>query len=221
MPPGAPVELLVSDGPLLLPVPNVEGLLQADAEAAAKYGRRSPEDTYGPFWINFPLAIVKGYFLEDGRLEDARELYESFFPELFDEMSVQINRVNFAAAVDVADIMLAMNQRSRADKLLSKVETYIRDVPRLGQFGHMITDVRIHTLRGDTDRAVELLQNAVDEGWRFRWRYFLEVNNVLEPLRSLPKFESIYRQISSDMAIQLQRVRAMETLETSCTPDSA
>jgi len=85
----------------------------------------------------------------------------------------------------------------------------------------MITDVRIATLRGNTDRALELLQQAVDDGWRYRWRYFLELDNVLEPLRSLPKFESIYQQISADMAAQLERVRAKETLESSCTPDSA
>lgn len=102
-------------------------------------------------------------------------------------------------------------------ELLATVESFLEDVPRLGEFGQMVTDVRIHTLRGDTDRALELLQQAVDEGWRYRWRYFLEVNNVLEPLQSLPQFESIYREISRDMASQLERVRAEETIETSCT----
>ena len=191
--------------------------LRNDREAAAEFGRRSPDDTYGPFWVNFPLSIVKGYLLQDGRDNDARQLYEEFFPELFDEEYSKISRVNMAAAVDVADILLATDEQDRAQQLLAIVESFLEDVPRLGEFGQMVTDVRIHTLRGDTDRALELLQNAVDESWRYRWRYFLEVNNVLEPLRSLPEFESIYREISADMASQLERVRAKETLETSCT----
>ncbi|MCH8301730.1 MAG: tetratricopeptide repeat protein [Proteobacteria bacterium] len=191
--------------------------LRNDREAAAEFGRRSPDDTYGPFWVNFPLSIVKGYLLQDGRDKDARQLYEEFFPELFDDDYLPINRVNMTAAVDVADILLATDEQDRAQQLLAIVESFLEDVPRLGEFGQMVTDVRIHTLRGDTDRALELLQQAVDEGWRYRWRYFLEVNNVLEPLRSLPEFESIYREISADMASQLERVRAKETLETSCT----
>ncbi len=191
--------------------------LQNDREAAAEFGRRSPDDTYGPFWVNFPLSIVKGYLLQDGRDKDARQLYEEFFPELFDDDYLPINRVNMTAAVDIADILLTTDEQDRAQQLLAIVESFLEDVPRLGEFGQMVTDVRIHTLRGDTDRALELLQEAVDEGWRYRWRYFLEVNNVLEPLRSLPEFESIYREISADMASQLERVRAKETLETSCT----
>ncbi len=191
--------------------------LRNDREAAAEFGRRSPDDTYGPFWVNFPLSIVKGYLLRDGRDEDARQLYEEFFPELFDDDYLPINRVNMTAAVDVADILLAIDEQDRAQQLLKIVESFLEDVPRLGEFGQMVTDVRIHTLRGDTDRALELLQQAVDEGWRYRWRYFLEVNNVLEPLQSLPQFESIYREISRDMASQLERVRAEETIETSCT----
>ena len=161
--------------------------------------------------------IVKGYLLQDGRDKDARQLYEEFFPELFDEDYLPINRVNMTAAVDIADILLTTDEQDRALQLLAIVESFLEDVPRLGEFGQMVTDVRIHTLRGDTDRALELLQEAVDEGWRYRWRYFLEVNNVLEPLRSLPEFESIYREISADMAAQLESVRAKETLETSCT----
>ena len=39
-------------------------------------------------------------------------------------------------------------------------------------------------------------------------------------MRSLPRFEAIYRQISADMATQLERVRSRETLETACQTDT-
>ena len=42
---------------------------------------------------------------------------------------------------------------------------------------------------------------------------------VLAPLRSLPEFDSIYRDIAADMAAQLKPVKAMETIETSCVAD--
>ncbi len=195
--------------------------LQGDRDSAIDYARRSQEEVYGQFWKHFTMAIVKGYLLEDGQPQEALELYRESFPKLFDDAALSINRANFGAAVDVADILLAMNQRQRAHELLAAVEAYIRDIPRLGEFGQMITDVRIATLRGDSQLALDLLQQAVDDGWRFRWRYYLDINNVLEPLRSLPKFDAAYRQIADDMAAQLQRIRASETLETACTHDIA
>lgn len=195
--------------------------LQDDRAAVSEYTRRSLDDVYGPYWFNFPLAILKGYYLEDGRTDEALDLYRLFFPDLFDEKGIQINRANFMAAVDLADILLVINRQERANRLLSDVEAYLENVPRLGEFGHNVTDARIAMLRGNSQLALDLLQQAVDEGWRNRWRYFLELNNVFEPLRSSPAFQAIYRQISSDMAIQLERVRAKETLETVCTPERA
>ena len=118
--------------------------------------------------------------------------------------------------MDVAEILLRANETERARELLAKVETFIADVPRKGETGYMITDVRIHTLRADSDLALQALRKAVDEGWRSHWRYFLDVDTVLEPLRSLPEFDSIYREIAADMAAQLERVKANETLETAC-----
>ncbi len=194
--------------------------IQNDRDAAADLVQRGLQEIHIPYWRSLSLAILKGYFLNEGRPNDALELYRAVFPELFGEASINIHRMNAAAAVDVADILLAMNQPDRAYQLLSEVDALLKDVPRLGEFGHMITDVRIATLRGDTNLALEMLQQAVEEGWRFRWRYFMEVNNVLEPLRSSRKFESIYQQISADMAAQLERVRARETLETTCSPES-
>ena len=123
------------------------------------------------------------------------------------------------AAVDVAEILLRAKEEEHARQLLATIESYIADVPRRGEFGYMVTDVRIHTLRGDTELALQALQKAVDENWRSHWRYYLDVDTALEPLRSLPEFDSIYREIAADMAAQLERVRAKETLETSCISD--
>ncbi len=198
--------------------------LQGDRAAAAEYARHSLDNILDPSSAIFLPAIVnivKVNYLGDGRAAQALDLYRLFYPNLFDETTIEINRTNFAAAVDLADMLLDMNQQERANLLLSDVEAYLRNVPRLGEFGYWVTDARIAMLRGDVESALGLLQQAVDEGWRFRWRYYLEVNNVLELLRSSPRFGAIYQQIASDMAAQLERVRAKETLETSCIPGSA
>ena len=154
--------------------------------------------------------------LHDEQIDEAQALYEEFFPELLSGASNFLNRTNYMAAVDVAEILLRANETERARQLLATVESFIVDVPRQGDTGYMITDARIHTLRGDSELALQALQKAVDTGWRSHWRYYLDVDTVLEPLRSLPEFDSIYREIAADMAAQLERVKAKETLETAC-----
>ena len=191
--------------------------LQNNKSAAMQFGRATPPNTYGRFYWTVPLSIVKTYLLQDGKINEARALYNEFFPELLSDAPDILTRTNFSAAVDVAEILLRANEKEQARQLLAKVESFIADVPRQGELGYMITDARLHTLRGDTDLALQALRNAVDENWRSHWRYYLDVDTVFEPLRSLPEFDSIYREISADMASQLERVRAKETLETSCT----
>jgi TolB-like protein/Tfp pilus assembly protein PilF len=190
--------------------------LQNDKSAAIQFGRATPPNTYGRFYWTVPLSIVKTYALQDGKIDEARLVYEEYFPELFSDTPNILNRTNFMAAVDVAEILLRANEKEHARRLLRTIESFIADVPRLSDFGYMITDVRIHALRGDSDLALQALRRAVDENWRSHWRYFLDVDTVLEPLRSLPEFDAIYRDIAADMAAQLERVRAKETLETSC-----
>jgi pentatricopeptide repeat protein len=195
--------------------------LHDNKAAAIEYGRAAPPNTYGRIYWTIPLSVVKTYMLRDEQIDEARLLYAEFFPEFFDSTPDVLNRGNFKAAVDLAEILMRADDEEHALQLLAKVESFIADVPRQSELGYMIEDVRIHTLRGDRDLALQALQRAVDENWRSHWRFYLDVDTVLEPLRSLPEFDAIYRELSADMAAQLERVKARETLETSCTPDSA
>ncbi|MDX1404774.1 MAG: tetratricopeptide repeat protein [Woeseiaceae bacterium] len=211
---------LAPDGGLMIDERAMFNVLQDNIGAALPLAHASLVDTYGYFYVNFTIAIIKRDFFESGNPSQALQIYEQHFPELFQSANPALNRSNYQAAIDIADVFLALNERSRAEQWLTQIEQFMDGVPRLSEFGLLVNDVRTATLLGDSDRALELLQQAVDAGWRYRWRYFLEFDNVLEPLRSLPEFESIYRQISADMAAQLERVRARETLETSCRSET-
>ncbi len=83
-------------------------------------------------------------------------------------------------------------------------------LPRLGWIGYGIADVKIHALRGDKQKALSALRQAIDEGWRGLWWYFLERNPNLESLRGEPEFQAMVAEIEADMAAQLERVREME-----------
>ena len=70
--------------------------------------------------------------------------------------------------------------------------------------------VQIYALQGETERALNELRHAVDNGWRGLWWYWLEHDQKLESIRNEPKFQAIVAEIRADMAAQLARVRAMQ-----------
>jgi hypothetical protein len=54
------------------------------------------------------------------------------------------------------------------------------------------------------------LRQAIDEGWRTYWWYFLKYDPILELLHDEPEFQAMVAEIEADMAAQLARVREME-----------
>lgn len=190
--------------------------LQGDTADAAEYGRRALSLLHYPRDWTLALSVAKDHLLQNDDYKIAQLLYETKFDEFaIDE--IPITHPNFEAAVDYADVLLHTGETDRANEILDAVEAYIANVPRLGFYGFSLTDVRIHTLRGDTALALATLREAVDQNWRYQWRYYLEVDSILEPLRSDPEFDAILAIIQQDMATQLEAVRAKETIEKSCS----
>jgi hypothetical protein len=68
----------------------------------------------------------------------------------------------------------------------------------------------IYALQGEKQKALAALRQAVDEGWRLSWWYYLELDPNLESIREEPEFRAIVAEIEADMAEQLERVRQME-----------
>jgi hypothetical protein len=80
----------------------------------------------------------------------------------------------------------------------------------LSWYGYRIADVRIYALRGDRQKALLALRQAIDEGWRSSWRYDLNYDSALESLHDEPEYRAMIAEIEADMAEQLARVREME-----------
>jgi hypothetical protein len=65
-------------------------------------------------------------------------------------------------------------------------------------------------LRGEKQKALAALRQAIDEGWRSMWWYLLKHDPTLESLHNEPEFQAMVAEIEADMAAQLARVREME-----------
>jgi len=156
------------------------------------------------------LEILAHYDLKEGRYAEARTRYEQGYPALLNENEPRIDRSNYAGAIVLALVLSNTDEQDRADMLLDRSLAFIHTLPRLGYRGYLISDVRIYAQRGKKEEALVALRQAIDQGWRRYWWYYLEHDMGLEPIRHEPEFQAIVKEVKADMAEQLARVREWE-----------
>jgi tetratricopeptide (TPR) repeat protein len=180
-------------------------LYRGDEATALDYARRV--FALNPLGVPF---LLRDHELRAGRYAEARALYEESYPELLNEGDPTVDGSNWRAAIDLALVLSKTGEQERADRLLDRSLQHIQTLPRLGRYGYWIADVRIYALQGEKQKALSALRQAIDEGWRFLWWYYLKYDPILESLHEEPEFQAIIAEIEADMAAQLARVREME-----------
>ena len=185
-------------------------LYRGDLSTALEYGRRAFES--GSLWAlefsSFEPEMAAA--MKAGRYLEARAALEKIAPELLNEDFPRVESKNYRAAIDFALISSKTGEQQRADRLLEGSLQYIQTRPRLGHDGYGIADVQIYALRGKKQKALSALRQAIDEGWRNSWWYFLKYDPTLESLHDEPEYQAMIAEIEADMAAQLARVREME-----------
>jgi tetratricopeptide (TPR) repeat protein len=185
-------------------------LYRGEDGAALEYGRNVlGTDLYLWAWWD-AVGFSRDQELRAGRYSRARALYESSHPELLSEGTPKIDKRNYRAAINLALVLSKLGDQERADLLLNRSFQYIKAIPRLGFEGRGISDVQIYALQGNKQKALSVLRQAIDEGWRTLWWYFLKHDPNLESLHDEPEFQAMVAEIEADMAAQLERVREME-----------
>ena len=180
-------------------------LYRGDEAAALDYARRA--FAFDPLWVSF---FPRDHELRARRYSEARALYEESYPELLDEGDPAVDGSNWCAAINLAIVLSKTGEQEQADLLLNRSFQHIQTLTRLGSYGYGIADVRIYALRGNKQKALSNLRQAIDDGWRVSWRYFLKHDSALESLHDELEYQAMVAEIEADMAAQLERVREME-----------
>jgi TolB-like protein/Tfp pilus assembly protein PilF len=180
-------------------------LYRGDETAALDYARKV--FALDPRSVPF---LLRDHELRAGRYAEARALYEKGYPELLKDDDPKVGSINYQAAIDLALVLAKSGEQDRADLLLSRSLQYIQTVPRRGEDGYGIADAQIYALRGDKQKALLALRQAIDEGWRSYWSYSLKYAPNLESLHDELEYQAMIAEIEADMAAQLERVREME-----------
>ena len=154
--------------------------------------------------------------IKNARYESARGKYMELHPELFSTPYPQLEKSQIDDAIELAYVLKNVNELERANWLLKKAQEGISKMPRLTRDGYYINDVRIYTLRGEIERALSALRDAIDEGWRIGWWQYIELDPVLDSIRNEPEFQAMVVEFKADMAEQLTRVKALEKEQDVC-----
>ena len=181
-------------------------LYRGEGACALEYGRKA----YAAWPSIWPgLALLRDHELRRGRYAEARALYEEAYPELLNQDDPKVVGRNWRAATDLALVLSKTGEQERANRLLERSFRHIQSMPRRSP-PYVVRDVKIYALQGEKQKALSALRQAIDEGWRFRWWYFLKYDPNLESLHDEPEFQAMVAEIEADMAEQLERVREME-----------
>lgn len=147
------------------------------------------------------LALLRNYDLKRGDVVAARAWYENAYPELLGDESPTINLQNYRPAIDLALVLQQSGDAARADVLLNRTLRFIEtgEISRRGTGGYGIADVQIHALLGEQQRAISALRQAVNQGWRGFWWFYLKDNPNLASLQGNAEFESIVSEVETSM----------------------
>ncbi len=202
----APTDLRTQWGELLL------HQYLGELDEAVEPAKNILADWRWPEWITqFCAAVIRNQALAENRESGALAVYAERYPELLTEDEPQLGLANYRAAIDLALVLQRAGEANEADRLLDSASAFVDTLPRLGWWsGHWVSDVQILALKGRNQEALGVLEQAVDEGWRSLWWYYLLRDPNLDSIRDETEFQRIVALVEADMSAQMQRVREME-----------
>jgi hypothetical protein len=180
-------------------------LFTGHSAAALEYARRTLEidSTFAG-----ALMLLRDDDLRRGNPAAARARYAEAFPALLGEETPVIDGANADAALDLALVLKLTGENERANELLLGIEKFIAPMPRMNVDGFGVADVQMHALRGDDEKALAALGEAVEAGWRGDWRYYRDFDPALAGIRDTAGFKALFRKVDADISAQRARVTA-------------
>ena len=160
--------------------------------------------------VPWAIRILRDQHIREHEHEKGLELYKRSYAPLLDESSETVDLVGWQipVAIDLSVLLKKMGRTELAARLLAAVldKTERLQQQRIGP--PSIRAARIHALLGNTDSAVNALQQAVDAGWRNGWQLQLYHDAALDSLRDLPEFQALVARVEADIERQRRELEA-------------
>ena len=160
-----------------------------DLESARKEFDRSTEENI-VYWIGvFTLARVD---TADGRPEDAIERYMDYEPDFDGRKSL----LNFSYGVGAIHAYQKLGELEKAQALIDEMMLVVEANPPLSYHAVHILDASLYALAGQSESAIELLANWVDQGGSTS---FLQIQTGFElsVLADDPRYQELLQTVEN------------------------
>ena len=144
------------------------------------------------------LALLRDNDLSVGRDEEARARYYGSNPELFDINKPVVTSGDAAIAVDLSLVLYRTEESELANSLLQHALDFIATSHRPGTTGYAWLDVEIYALKGEKEKALTAMRNAIDDGYSAYW-WMLERRLNLQSLWDEPVFKAMMAELKESV----------------------
>jgi TolB-like protein/Tfp pilus assembly protein PilF len=144
-----------------------------------------------------------------GLYDELLTVIEAAHPQLFDENPVVTGETTWPAIMASVGAQKTGNE-ALLRRLLDAIDSAISGMRLIAGpgFTNGIENVEVAAMRGDTEEALRLLREALDQNWRFLWDY-MPYNKRLDSIRDDPRYQAMWEEIVAD--IDRQRANFYET----------
>lgn len=149
----------------------------------------------------YDLADMGWLAMITGRADEAVAWFEQASPDVAGD-DPQLNPRSRDAALMLAGALVANGDQERADRLLTRLQPLFTDEAEL-------ESVYFHAMRGENDRALEIFEQLVADGWRGANTNTMVAghgNPLLAPIADDPRFVAAMEIVQSDLAAQRERL---------------
>ncbi len=156
------------------------------------------------FPLPFAHLTVGWTLLSNGRNDDVVAHVGQHWPDILESDAARLPSLEqVTAAALLGHALWRLGERERANVVLDRSLAAMATLPRVRGEGYGEMDVAIHVLRGDRQRAIDALRDAIDAKWRDNWwrfRYpFYDVMN------DVPEWRSLVAELEADAVAQRTR----------------
>ena len=145
--------------------------------------------------------LALSYFLI-GEVDKARLIWQELEPQLYSDEDVFNKSQGMWMMARVAYTLYADGQLDRANYLFDGLLEAMQSMHRTRGRAYGIIDVFIHVTRGEKQKAISALREAIDAGWRIGWWEFRAPH--YDSMRKEPEWINLVNELEADIARQRQ-----------------
>ena len=146
---------------------------------------------------------LAGAYLINGEAGKARSIWQELVPDLYGDESVLINPSELSQTIFVAYTLYVNDEQDRANYLFDQALEIMQSMHRTRGRGYLVWDVFIHATRGNKQKAISALRDAINTGWRQDWWYYPRFP-AFDSIRGEPEWIELMNELEADIVRQRQ-----------------